>query len=197
MKKREKIAKEEKTLWYKGYNYFLKGEYEKAKKFYIDAINKEHDGSGYLMLGILYDKLKKYDDAIEHFNKYAEFSDRTKSIAYGYRGATKLKLGLYNDAFEDFMLAIKTRVEIKKIEQNNDLNTLSKILGTYKQANLNNQENKISGLNKKIDKCFSNCISCIDFNNFEEAIEYLQDLLKLYSENIVKKQGNENDKRKN
>lgn len=187
MKTEEKIEKEKKTLWYKGYNYFLKGEYEKARKFYNEAISKEYDGTGYLMLGILNNKLKKYDEAIENFNKYAEFSVKAKSIAYGYRGLTKLKLGFYNDAFNDFMFAIKFRVEIKKIEHNNNLNNLLEIIGTYNKIDLNNNEKNsvnTNRINKKIDNCFSVCISCIENDDFEDAIEYLQELLQMYQKLI-------------
>ena len=60
----------EKVLWYKGYNYFLKGEYEKATKVYEEVINKEHDEYGYLLMGILNKRLKQYDDAIKNFNMF-------------------------------------------------------------------------------------------------------------------------------
>ena len=179
MSKKKKETKEDRVLWYTGYNYFRKGEYEKARKFYNEAINKQNDEMGYLMMGILNDKLKKYDEAIENFNKYAESSDKNKSIAYGYRGSTKLKLGLYNDAFDDFMLSIKLRTEQRKIEQNKYLNELSKLIGTYTKTELNNKEKKLVSI-KNFNKCFSECVWYIEDNNFERAIEYLQELLQMY-----------------
>jgi tetratricopeptide (TPR) repeat protein len=179
MSKKRQGTKEDRVLWYTGYNYFRKGEYEKARKFYNEAINKQHDETGYLMMGILNDKLKKYDEAIENFNKYAESSDKNKSIAYGYRGYTKLKLGLYNDAFDDFMLSIKLRTEQRKIEQNKYLNEFFKLIDTYKKIDLNNKDNKAVSI-IKINKCFSDCIFYIEDNDFERAIEYLQKLLQMY-----------------
>ena len=51
----------EKVLWYKGYNYFIKGDYDKAKEVYNEVINKEHNEYGYLLMGILNKRLNKYD----------------------------------------------------------------------------------------------------------------------------------------
>ncbi len=186
MIKKKKATKEDRVLWYTGYNYFRKGEYEKAGKFYKDAINKQNDETGYLMMGILNDKLKKYDEAIENFNKYADSSDKNKSIAYGYRGSTKLKLGLYNDAFDDFMLSIKLRTEQRKIEQNKYLNELFKLIDTYKKIDLNNKDNKAVSI-IKINKCFSDCTFYIEDNNFERATEYLQELLQMYPKPVENK----------
>ena len=50
------VKKEGRQLWFTGYNYFLKGEYEKATKVYEEVINK-----------------LEYDNIKEVFNKAYEY----------------------------------------------------------------------------------------------------------------------------
>jgi len=187
-----KKKKEEKVLWYTGYNYFRKGEYEKAKKFFNEAINKQNDEMGYLMIGILNDKLKKYSEAIENFNKYAESSDKNKSIAYGYKGSTKLKLGLYQDAFSDFMSAIEQEISEKEEKLKNLKKAFMVIMEKFETVKFDTKGKIVSidRINKKINKCFKDCIVFINDNNFKRAIECMQKLVQMYPkpatpENIV------------
>ena len=182
MSKKKKETKEEKALWYTGYNYFRKGEYEKAKKFFNEAINKQNDETGYLMMGILNNKLKKYNEAIENFNKYAESSDKNKSIAYGYKGFAKLKLGFYRDAFSDFISAIEQKISEKEEKLTNLKKAFLVTTEKFETVKFATKEKMVSidRINKKINKCFKDCIVFINDNNFKKAIECMQKLVQMY-----------------
>lgn len=185
MKNKRKETKEEKALWYTGYNYLHKGEYEKAKKFFNEAINKQNDETGYLMMGILNDKLKKYNEAIENFTMYIEHSNdnKRKSNGYGHRGLTKLKTGLNKEAIDDLMKAIELAAENRKKDINQEeLNKFHKILKTYKDGNVNNPENrKYDDIPLDISLYFKWCICDIGQDN-KRALKDLQHLSNIYSE---------------
>lgn len=193
----EKIKLEATKLCSKGYQYAYKGDNEKAMDFYQQSIDLYPKGHGYLYMGILKNKLKQYDKAIENFNMYIENTSESKSTGYGYRGSTKLELGLLSEAFDDFMLAIKIKIEQKYAEQD-ILNDFYKEFETYKKIKSNIKKTKfvsLNRINKKINKCFSDCISCIDYGSSKKAIEYLQKLLQMYPkpvnpENIAKNKEN-------
>ena len=171
----------EKVLWYTGYNYFLRGQYDKATKIYNEVINKEHNEYGYFLMGILNDKLKEYDKAIENFSMYIKLSDN-KSSGYGYRGITKLKMSLNKQAFEDIMKSIELELENnkKKIKQEL-LDKFYKILKTYKKGNVGNPENRKYRIPNDISSYFKFCIWNIGDNN-KYALNYLQHLSNMYSE---------------
>ena len=171
----------EKVLWYKGYNYFLKGEYEKATEVYDEVINKEHNEYGYLLMGILNKKLSKYDDAIKNFNMYIKLSDN-KSKGYGYRGLTKLNMALNKQAIDDIMKSIELELESRKKDiKKEELDKFYKILKTYKKGNVNNPQKRIYSIPIDISGFFKSCIYNIGINN-KYAIDYLQHLSNIYSQ---------------
>ena len=171
----------EKVLWYKGYNYFIKGDYDKAKEVYNEVINKEHNEYGYLLMGILNKRLKKYDDAIKNFNMYIKLSDN-KSKGYGYRGLTKLKMALDKQAIDDIMKSIELEIENRKKDiKKEELDEFYKILKTYKKGNVNNPENRKYSIPIDISGYFKSCIYNIGNNN-KYALNYLQHLSNIYSE---------------
>jgi len=198
MSKKKKETKEEKALWYTGYNYFRKGEYEKAKKFFNEAINKQNDETGYLMMGILNNKLKKYNEAIENFNKYAESSDKNKSIAYGYKGFAKLKLGFYRDAFSDFISAIEQEISKKEEKLKNLQKAFMVITEKFETVKFTTKEKIVSidRINKKINKCFKDSIVFINDNNFKKAIECMQKLVQMYPKPATTENNVENNDNK-
>ena len=171
----------EKVLWYKGYNYFIKGDYDKAKEVYNEVINKEHNEYGYLLMGILNKKLNKYDDAIKNFNMYIKLSDN-KSKGYGYRGLTKLKMALDKQAIEDIMKSIELELESRKKDiKKEELEEFYKILKTYKKGNVNNPENKQYNIPIDVSGYFKSCFYNIGNNN-KYALNYLQHLANIYYE---------------
>ena len=171
----------EKVLWYTGYNYFLRGKYDKAIKIYNEVINKEHNEYGYFLMGILNDKLKEYDKAIENFSMYIKLSDN-KSTGYGYRGITKLKMALSKQAFEDIMKSIELKLEDEKKKIKKEiLDKFYQILKTYKKGNVYNPENRKYSIPIDISGYFKSCI-CNIGNNNKYALNYLQHLSNLYSE---------------
>lgn len=171
----------EKVLWYKGYNYFIKGDYDKAKEVYNEVINKEHNEYGYLLMGILNKRLNKYDDAIKNFNMYIKLSDN-KSKGYGYRGLTKLKMALDKQAIEDIMKSIELELENRKKDiKKEELDEFYKILKTYKKGNVNNPKNRKYSIPIDISGYFKSCFYNIGNNN-KYALNYLQHLSNIYSE---------------
>ena len=178
------MRKEGRPLWYTGYNYFLKGEYEKATKVYDEAINKEHNEYGYFLMGLLNKRLKKYKEAIENFTIYIEHSkdNKMKSTGYGHRGLVKLKMALDIEAFEDIMKSIELTVEnTKKHIKQEELDEFYKILRTYKKGNVNNPKKRIYSIPVDISGFFKSCIYNIGINN-KKAIDYLQHLSNIYSQ---------------
>ena len=178
------MKKEDRQLWFTGYNYFLKGEYEKATKVYDEVINKGHNEYGYFLMGLLNKRLKKYDEAIENFTMYIEHSkdNKMKSNGYGHRGLVKLKMNLDKDAFEDLMKSIELTVENRKkhIKQE-ELDEFYKILKTYKQGNVNNPEKRKYSIPIDISGYFKSCVGSIgEYNNY--ALSDLQHLSNMYSE---------------
>ena len=171
----------EKVLWYTGYNYFIKGDYDKAKEVYNEVINKEHNEYGYLLMGILNKRLNKYDDAIKNFNMYIKLSDN-KSKGYGYRGLTKLKMALDKQAIEDIMKSIELELESRKKDiKKEELDEFYKILKTYKKGNVNNPENKKYNIPIDVSGYFKSCFYNIGNNN-KYALNYLQHLSNIYYE---------------
>jgi tetratricopeptide (TPR) repeat protein len=176
------VKKEGRQLWFTGYNYFLKGEYEKATKVYEEVINKEHDEYGYLLMGVLNKRLKQYDDAIKNFNMFIKLSDKKKCLGYGYRGLTKLNMALDKQAFEDIMKSIELKIEVKKKDiKKEELDKFYKILKTYKKGNVNNPQKRIYSIPIDISGFFKSCIYNIGINN-KYAIDYLQHLSNIYSQ---------------
>lgn len=174
----------EKVLWYKGYNYFIKGDYDKAKEVYNEVINKEHNEYGYFLMGLLNKRLKKYDEAIENFTMYIEQSkdNKRKSNGYGYRGLVKLKMALDKESFDDLMKSIELTVENRKKDiKQEELDEFYKILKTYKQGNVNNPEKRIYSIPIDISGYFKSCVGSIgEYNNY--ALSDLQHLSNIYSE---------------
>lgn len=179
-----KMKKEENLRWYTGYNYFLRGKYEKAMEIYDEVINKEHSEYGYFLMGLLNKKLKKYDKAIENFTMYIEHSkdNKRKSNGYGHRGLIKLKMALNKEAFEDLMKSIELTVENrKKYIKQEELDDFYKILKTYKQGNVNNPEKRKYSIPIDISVYFKSCVGSIgEYNNY--ALSDLQHLSNMYSE---------------
>ena len=179
-----------KELWYTGYNYFLRGKYEKAREFYNEVINKEHNEYGYFLMGLLNKKLKKYDEAIENFTAYIEHSNdnKNKSNGYGHRGLVKLKTALDKDAIDDLMKSIELAVENRKQDiKENELAEFYKILKTYKKGNVNNPQKRIYSIPIDISGYFKSCIGEIgEYNKF--ALSDLQHLSNIYSEISTRKQ---------
>ena len=182
------MKKEGRQLWFTGYNYFLKGEYEKATKVYEEVINKEHDEYGYLLMGVLKKRLKQYDEAIKNFNMFIKLSDKKKCLGYGYRGLTKLNMALDKQAFEDIMKSIELKIEVKKKDiKKEELDAFYKILRTYKKGNVNNPEKKKYSIPIDISVYFKSCVGSIgEYNNY--ALDDLQHLSNMYSEISAKKE---------
>ncbi len=176
------MKKEGRQLWFTGYNYFLKGEYEKATKVYEEVINKEHDEYGYLLMGVLKKRLKQYDEAIKNFNMFIKLSDKKKCLGYGYRGLTKLKMALDKQAIEDIMKSIELELESRKKDiKKEELEEFYKILKTYKKGNVNNPENKQYNIPIDVSGYFKSCFYNIGNNN-KYALNYLQHLSNIYYE---------------
>ena len=173
----------EKVLWYKGYNYFIKGDYDKAKEVYNEVINKEHNEYGYLLMGVLKKRLKQYDEAIKNFDMFIKLSDKKKCLGYGYRGLTKLNMALDKQAFEDIMKSIELELESRKKDiKKEELDEFYKILKTYKKGNVNNPENrKYDDILLDISLYFKWCICDIGQDN-KRALKDLQHLSNIYSE---------------
>ena len=182
--KENKMKKEENLLWYTGYNYFLRGKYEKARKIYDEVINKEHNEYGYFLMGLLNKRLKKYDEAIENFTMYIEHSkdNKRKSNGYGHRGLVKLKMALDKESFEDLMKSIELTVENRKKDiKQEELDAFYKILSTYEKGNVYNPKNRKYSIPVDISVYFKSCVGFIGEEN-KYALEDLQHLSNMYSE---------------
>ncbi|MCK4641185.1 MAG: tetratricopeptide repeat protein [Candidatus Marinimicrobia bacterium] len=135
--------------WYnKGYDADLKKEYDKAKSFYLRAIELNPDFSdAYNNLGLVYDKQENYSDAIKCYNKAIEINP---NYSYPYNNLGNV----YSDQGNDYD-AIK--YYMKAIELNPNNSYLYNNLGLV----YDNQENYADAI-----KCYNKAIEINpDFSN--------------------------------
>lgn len=88
--------------------YLRMGEYDRAAHAFTDAIEKDgHQEAEYPnKCGLCYQNLKNYDEALHHYTKAIEIS-KTNGEYYYNRATVKKEINNFQEAIEDFELAIK------------------------------------------------------------------------------------------
>lgn len=87
--------------------HFLTGKYQEALKDAEKDIHYRHDGSSYVMIGILSYKLEKDHQAKQYLIMAHKFVSGHNAISYEYLGLSYLNLGMLRKAIE----ALKTSLE--------------------------------------------------------------------------------------
>ena len=121
------------TDWFnKGYDAHLKKEYDKAKSFYLRAIEINPDFSeAYNNLGVVYYKQGNHTDAIKCYKKAIEINP-SNSTAYNNLGLVYGKQGNPSDAIKNFIKTIEINPDFS--EAYNNLGVVYEKQGRYYDA---------------------------------------------------------------
>ena len=96
----------------KGNVFFIKGEFDKAKKFYEQSIevSDKYAAANYINLGNIYYKKNKYDLAEEHYNNSLGLSDHSQIVAINYNNLGNIyrKKRLFDRALNFYKKALET-----------------------------------------------------------------------------------------
>ncbi len=103
---------------FKGISYLNLNKFDKANKEFEKQIKQFlNDSSGYYFMGNIYCEQKKYNEAIDYYNKYIQFYEKKQlskydppywiSRAYFNRGWAYVKLKEYDKGLNDYMQVIK------------------------------------------------------------------------------------------
>jgi len=102
--------------------HFLTGKYQDALKDAEKDIHYKHDGSSYVMVGILSYKLEKDHQAMQYLTMAQKFVSGHNAVSYEYLGLSYLNLGMLRKSIE----ALKTSLEYEG-ENLNVLQTLGNL----------------------------------------------------------------------
>ncbi|GHU58495.1 hypothetical protein FACS1894133_3350 [Clostridia bacterium] len=166
-----------------GYNYYEKGDFDKAIEEYDKAIELKADyAEAYNGRGMSYDELGKYDKAIADYDKAIEL-DPDYSIAYNNRANTYINLEKYDKAKADCDKAIELKPDYAAAYCNRGIayrksGKYDKAIADYDKAikldpdysiAYNNRANAYISL-EKYDKAKADCDKAIELNpNISEA----------------------------
>lgn len=87
--------------------YYDKGDYKSSKEMYLRLVAIEPENNdGYYFLGVIEQEFKKWDKAIEYFNKAINLQP-TRAAYYAVLGDLYDEMGKKNEAVMQFLLALK------------------------------------------------------------------------------------------
>lgn len=112
----QEIVKRDKSNLEIADDFFKKGNYQEAEKFYVKAATQEPNNPKiYNRLGIIYLEQKNYRDAKDAFEATLKFDSKKASRHINY-GLACLNLRNFNEAIKSFEKAIKLEPKNKKYQ---------------------------------------------------------------------------------